>query len=89
MVQNRTKSRTYIRKKVRTVKGAKTVYIKRKPKLGSCPVTGETLKGVKRERPLKMQNLSKSQKRPSRPFGGVLSSRASRAELKKRARSME
>jgi len=89
MTQSKTKSRTFARKKVRTISGTKTTYVRRKPKVGSCPVTGEKLKGVPRALPVKMKNLAKTEKRPQRPFGGVLSSNASRQELKKRARSKE
>jgi large subunit ribosomal protein L34e len=87
MVLGKTKSRTFRRVKVRTITKTKTVYKRRKPKLGTDPKTGETLKGVKRELPGKMKNIPKSQRRPSRPFGGVLSSKSSREEIKKRARS--
>ena len=83
------KSRSFRRKQVRTVSGTKVVYLKRKPKLGSCPVTGQKLKGVPRDIPSKIGKLSKSQKRPQRPFGGVLSSKASRMVLRERARSKE
>jgi len=89
MVQSKIKSRTFARKKVRIVSGTKTVYVRRKPKVGSCFVTGETLKGVPRALPVKMRNLAKTEKRPQRPFGGVLSSKASRLELRKRVRSKE
>ena len=89
MTQNKTKSRTFARKKVRTINGTKTVYTRRKPKTGTCPVTGEKLKGVPRVLPAGMRNLAKTEKRPQRPFGGVLSSKASRQELKKRARTKE
>ena len=87
--QSKTKSRTFARKKVRTINGTKTVYTRRKPKVGTCPVTGEVLKGVPRELPAVMRNLAKTEKRPQRPFGGVLSSTASRQELKRRTRNKE
>ncbi len=89
MTQSKTKSRTFARKQVKTINGTKTVYTRRKPKTGTCPVTGEKLKGVPRELPVSMRNLSKTEKRPQRPFGGVLSSKASRDELKRRARNKE
>lgn len=89
MTQSKTKSRTFARKQVRTISGTKTVYKRRKPKVGTCPVTKEKLKGVPRELPVKMRNLAKTEKRPQRPFGGVLSSKASRQEIKKRARSKQ
>ena len=89
MTQSKTKSRTFARKQVRTINGTKTVYERRKPKVGTCPVTGEVLKGVPRELPAKMRNLAKTEKRPQRPYGGVLSSKASRQELKKKARAKD
>ncbi len=61
-------------------------YRERKPKLGSCNVTGQTLKGVPRERPNNLKKLSKSKRRPSRPYGGNLSSGAMRSIFKNRAR---
>ena len=88
-MQHKIKSRTFARKKVRTISGTKTVYSKRKPKQGTCPVTGEILKGVPRVSPGHMRKLSKTERRPQRPFGGVLSSTASRDELKKRARALK
>ena len=88
-MQHKTKSRTFARISKKTVRGTKRVYIRKKPSLGTCPVTGEKLKGVPRELPVKMRNMPKSQKRPSRPFGGVLSSKAARDEIKSRARKLE
>lgn len=87
MVQHKTKSRTFRRVQRRTVKGSKTVYTRRKPSAPKCAVTGQKLHGVPRGTPGKLKKLSKSQKRPSRPFGGVLSSKAAREEIKKRARA--
>jgi large subunit ribosomal protein L34e len=89
MVESKIKSRTFRRKKIRTITGTKTTYQRRKPKLGTCSVTGQKLKGVPREIPSKLRNMSKSQRRPSRPFGGVLSSKAARDEIKKRARAQQ
>ena len=54
----------------------------RKPKLGVCSVTGQPLNGVAHELPSKMRHLPKTKKRPTRPFGGVLSSKAMRAVFK-------
>jgi large subunit ribosomal protein L34e len=89
MAPHKTKSRTFARKSKRTINGTKFVYTRRKPKLGKCSVTGETLKGVPRALPVKMRKMAASKKRPTRPFGGVLSSRASREEIKSRARRLE
>jgi large subunit ribosomal protein L34e len=89
MVPHKTKSRTFARKNRVTVRGTKRVYTRRKPSLGTCSVTGQTLKGVPRELPVKLRNMPKTKKRPSRPFGGVLSSKAAREEIKSRARKLE
>ncbi len=88
-MQHKTKSRTFRRKNLRTVSGTKRVYLRRKPKLARCSVTGETLKGVPRELPGKMAKKAKSSKRPERPYGGVLSSKAARGMLKARAREKD
>jgi large subunit ribosomal protein L34e len=88
-MQHKTKSRTFARHAKRTAKGTKIVYTRRKPSLGTCAVTGEKLKGVPREYPVKLRNMPITKKRPTRPFGGVLSSRAARDEIKKRARKLE
>tara|TARA_Y100000310_G_scaffold342247_1_gene444594 strand:- start:13884 stop:14150 length:267 start_codon:yes stop_codon:yes gene_type:complete len=64
----------------------KSHYRERKHKLGRCHVTGQTLKGVLRERPDDMKRFSKSKKRPSRPYGGNLSSSAMRDVFKKKTR---
>ena len=72
MVSRRLRSRSYRRIKVKTPGGiTKTRYERRGGKIGHCAATGEVLKGTKTKGPL-------SSKRPSRPFGGMLSSRAMR-----------
>lgn len=88
MPAGRFKSRTFRRVK-KVAPGGRNLlhYEKPKPKAAKCPVTGEKLKGVPREKPTKMQNMPKTKKRPERPFGGVLSSKASRNILKKKARN--
>ena len=88
-MQHKTKSRTFRRVKVRTALGTKTRYDRRKPKAGTCSVTGETLKGVPRALPSELKKIPKSSRRPSRPFGGVLSSSATRSLMKKKARELE
>lgn len=69
--------------------GTKTRYDRRKPSAGTCPVTGEVLKGVPRALPCEMKKIPKSSRRPSRPFGGVLSSKATKAVMTKKARELE
>jgi large subunit ribosomal protein L34e len=82
MVAPNKRSHSKRRVSVRTP-GGKTVmhYRERKPKLGTCPVTGEKLKGVPRASAREMHKLAKSKKRPQRPFGGALSSRAMRRKV--------
>ena len=87
MPAGRLKSRT-LRRVKKVAPGGRNIihYEKAKPKAATCPVTGEKLKGVPRELPTKMKNMPKTKKRPERPFGGVLSSKASRNVLKNKAR---
>jgi len=87
MTQPYKRSRTLRRVKVKLPGNRVTIhYGKRKPKLGSCHITGQSLKGVPRYRSRDMHNLPKSKKRPSRPYGGVLSSQAMRDVFKAKAR---
>jgi len=89
MVAPRLRSRSKRRVFVKTPGGRVTIhYEDRNPKQGTCPVTGEVLKGMPRALPAKMQNLAKSKKRPQRPYGGVLSSRAMRRVVINEARAL-
>jgi large subunit ribosomal protein L34e len=84
----RFKSRTFRRVHVKTPGGdTKLQYKKRKPSKAKCTGCGKLLSGVPRERPYKMQRLSKTQKRPERPYGGVLCSKCSRDKMVEKARS--
>ena len=65
----------------------KVHYRKRKPQRAHCPVFGTVLPGVARELPSKMRNMPKTAKRPERPYGGVLSSKALRVLMKDKARN--
>lgn len=76
-----------LRKVFRKVPSRTTVhYRKRKPQKAKCGSCGAVLKGVPRERPYKMQRLSKNKKRPSRPYGGILCNKCMREDIKKEAR---
>ena len=89
MVAPRHRSRSKRRVYVKTPSGKNKIHYKnRKPKLGHCPVTGETLKGVPRLSATKMHNCAKTKKRPQRPFGGVLSSKAMRRVIVEEARAL-
>lgn len=69
------KSRTF-RRVFKKVPGGKTVmhYMQRKPKVPHCGRCGAELHGIPRMRAGEMTKLSKTMRRPERPFGGVLCS---------------
>ena len=71
----------------RTPGGRVVVHrVPRNPKLAHCASCGDELKGVPRGRPVKMQNMPKTKKRPQRPFGGVLCTRCMRDKIKNSTR---
>ncbi len=63
-----------------------THYKKKKPMLAKCGRCGDVLKGIPREFPFRMHKMPKTQKRPERPFGGVLCTRCMRVEMVNRHR---
>ncbi len=81
------KSRT-LRRVYRKTPGSRVVvhYKKRKPKKARCTGCGALLKGVARERPYKMMKLSKTKKRPQRPYGGYYCSKCMRKILIEKVR---
>jgi large subunit ribosomal protein L34e len=82
MVSGRHKSRTMRRVHVKVPGGATKLHYKlRKPKPAKCSMCGDVLKGVARERPVKMRNLAKTKKRPERPYGGILCSKCMRKKI--------
>jgi large subunit ribosomal protein L34e len=83
MVSGKHKSRTF-RRVFRKTPGAKTVlhYKLRKPSKAKCAGCGDILKGIARERPTKIKNIPKSQKKVSRPYGGNLCSKCMRQKIK-------
>ncbi len=89
MVAPNKRSRSKRRVAVRTP-GSKIVthYKARRPKLGRCFVTGEILKGVPRASASALHTMAKSKKRPQRPYGGVLSSKAARRLIITEARAL-
>jgi len=89
MPAGRHKSRS-MRRVYTKLPGNKVVihYKKRKPSKAECAVCGAPLHGVPRERPYKMQNMAKTKKRPSRPYGGVLCSKCMRAKLKEKVENV-
>lgn len=87
MVDGKLKSRRLRRVSVKTP-GGKVVrhYRKRKPSAAKCAILGTPLCGVPKVRDSKIRNLPKTQRRPERPYGGVLSSKAARMVIKSYAR---
>lgn len=68
------KSKQY--KYVKSTGGSKREYFKGKHKKQLCALTGKVLSGVPHEGKVGKGKKSKTEKRPSAPFGGVLSGEA-------------
>ena len=87
MVAGSKKSRT-LRRVFRKTPGNRVVkhFVKRKPNKAHCATCGDVLKGVPQASPAEMKNMPKTQKRPERPFGGMLCSKCLRLKLKEEAR---
>ena len=81
------RSRKKRRVKVRTPGGkTKVVYKRRKPSAAKCAECGAVLKGVPRDLPYKVRRLAKTQRRPERPYGGVLCSKCMRKKILNKVR---
>lgn len=90
MVQPRFRSRTMRRVSVRTPGGKVALHHrKRKQSKLTCHNCGKILPGTKPFISKNKNNLSKSQKRPERPYGGVLCSGCMRKLMVKKARGQE
>ena len=76
------RSRTFRRIHVKVPSGTKLVYAKRKPKKPHCANCGAILKGVATARPYLLAKMSKTEKRPERPYAGMLCSRCMRIKIK-------
>ncbi|MBI2573204.1 50S ribosomal protein L34e [Candidatus Woesearchaeota archaeon] len=88
MPRGQYKSGRFNKIKVKTP-GGKTVihYRESKPAKKVCKVYGTVLAGVPHASATRTRNMPKSHKRPERPYGGVLSSKAMRETLRAKARS--
>ena len=83
------RSRTLRRLQVKTPSGKTIVHYKeRKPAKAKCGKCGNLINGVPRERNVKMRNMSKSFKRPERPYGGNLCSKCTRLLIIQKARAI-
>ena len=71
----------------RTPGGETRIRIERSiPKKHHCALCGRVLNGVIRGRPSFVRKFSKTEKRPERPYGGVLCAKCYREVLKLRIR---
>tara|TARA_B100000315_G_scaffold252240_1_gene288633 strand:+ start:296 stop:565 length:270 start_codon:yes stop_codon:yes gene_type:complete len=81
-------SRSLRRLQVKVPGGAtKRHYKERKPGNAKCGSCGSVLKGIPRERPLKMHKLPKTKKIPTRPYGGNLCSKCTRTLIVEKVRA--
>jgi len=81
----RSRSRRKVQKK--TPSGKTVVhYKKRKPNTHKCAICHANLHGKPRGSPVEIRKLSKSERKPERPFGGMLCSRCTRKIISLRAR---
>jgi len=89
MVTPRFRSRTFRRVYVKTP-GGNTVlrHKRRKPGKAQCGMCGDYLKGVARGISADVKKLSKTERRPERPFGGVLCSKCMRKVMVEKSRKM-
>lgn len=86
MPSGRFKSRSFRRVRVKTPGGrTELTYRRRKPSKARCSC-GAILAGVPQGIPSRVNKLSKTEKRPERPFGGELCPRCMRARIVERAR---
>ncbi|HLD33583.1 MAG TPA: 50S ribosomal protein L34e [Candidatus Nanoarchaeia archaeon] len=88
MVNRQKRSRTLKRISVKTP-GGKTVVHFRKPKPGKahCASCKRVLEGVPRVRAAEMMKLAKTERRPERPYAGMLCSTCMRRTMVARARA--
>lgn len=79
-----------LKKTIKRVPGGRRVehYKKKKPSKHVCAKCGKTLDAVPRGRPYEIRKLKKTQRRPSRPYGGMYCSNCTRKLAKKEARSL-
>jgi large subunit ribosomal protein L34e len=80
-------SRSKNRKNIRLPGGRlKTSSSGKKPSRTVCPITGKALQAVPQLKGSAIKRLEKSKRRPERPFGGMLSSKAMRILMIDKAR---
>lgn len=82
------KSRTFRRNNVRIPTGLTNHFTKKKPRKARCSVHGMLLHGVPRGNAVDIARLPKTKRRPQRPYGGNLSSKAMRELIVRKAREV-
>ena len=83
------RARTFRRVFVKTPGGeTKLTHKRRKPAKAQCAMCGDYLKGVISDITAKVKKLSKTQRRPERPFGGKLCSPCMRKLMVEKARAL-
>jgi len=88
MVRPAKRSRSLRHVARKTPGGRKVIhFVEKKPKKPHCAKCKTPLSGTARQRPIKMQNMSKSSKKPARPYAGTLCSACMRREIIKKARA--
>lgn len=83
------RSRSLRRVRLRTPAGATTHYKARGVSGAECPIAHIRLPGVPRLSISRLRKIAKTRRRPQRPFGGVLSSKAMRAIFVMKAREVK
>ena len=79
------RSKSLRKLKVRTPGGRRVTHFKRRKNAAAkCAVCKKPLAGMPKGRDSDTAKLSKTEKRPERPFGGNLCSSCARREMKKR-----
>ncbi|OGI15352.1 50S ribosomal protein L34e [Candidatus Micrarchaeota archaeon RBG_16_49_10] len=76
-----------IRKMKTKIPGNRVVvhFSRKKPSIAKCGSCGKPLNGVPRLRPSRLKKLSKTEKRPERPYGGSLCPECSRKIFRMKA----
>lgn len=89
MVSGKFKSRTFRRIFRKTPGGRNVLHFElRKPAKQRCGSCGKLLSGMLRMRSSELGRMTKTEKRPSRPYGGVLCSSCTREIIKQKARGI-
>lgn len=88
MTSGKHKSRTFRRVFTRMPSSySKLVYKRRRPGKINCSHCGQELHGVLNNLVIRLKNMPKTTKRPSRPYAGTLCSACGREMLKEAARA--